>query len=122
MPVMCFGNGLQRRLLTRSIQQNVMKIFFILASSHQVAFSVLLYIVTEITKLLGRGKSQYRISTKTGKEHGDIIKNYPQAHVGEHAVEVQLPFLQYKLGTKFQIVPIILGLTIRQNARNWPKY
>lgn len=34
---------------------------------------------------------------------------YPEAHRTEHDIEVQLPFLQYHMKTKFQIVPIIIG-------------
>lgn len=32
------------------------------------------------------------------------------AHVEEHSVEVQLPFLQYIFGNKFKLVPIVLAL------------
>ena len=32
------------------------------------------------------------------------------AHIEEHSIEVQLPFLQYLFGNKFKIVPIILAL------------
>ncbi len=35
---------------------------------------------------------------------------YPEeAHLAEHSLEVQLPFLQVKLGNTFQLVPVILG-------------
>jgi hypothetical protein len=33
----------------------------------------------------------------------------PQAHTTEHSLEVQLPFLQYKMQHPFQIVPIVIG-------------
>jgi len=33
----------------------------------------------------------------------------PEAHVREHSIEVELPFLQYRLKHKFRIVPIIIG-------------
>ncbi|MEZ0393945.1 MAG: AmmeMemoRadiSam system protein B [Desulfurococcaceae archaeon] len=32
------------------------------------------------------------------------------AHVEEHSVEVQLPFLQYIFGTGFRVVPLVVGL------------
>lgn len=37
-----------------------------------------------------------------------LIKDHFDAHQYEHSLEVQLPFLQYKLGMDFQLVPIIL--------------
>ncbi len=45
----------------------------------------------------------------------DLIKKHQvflfkeEAHVYEHTLEVQLPFLTYKLGTDFKIIPIIIG-------------
>jgi AmmeMemoRadiSam system protein B len=38
----------------------------------------------------------------------DRLNYYPQAHAQEHALEVQLPFLQRALGS-FQLVPIVMG-------------
>lgn len=40
--------------------------------------------------------------------NSDIIKDDPAAHLLEHSVEVQLPFLQYIFGEKFSFVPIIV--------------
>jgi MEMO1 family protein len=46
---------------------------------------------------------------------GDLIKNnqefsyHPDAHKQEHSLEVQLPFLQYRLRKYFKIVPVIIG-------------
>ena len=39
----------------------------------------------------------------------EIIIEKTEAHELEHSLEVQLPFLQYKLGNKFKLVPIIVG-------------
>ncbi len=44
------------------------------------------------------------------------IKFTPAAHSREHAVEVQLPFLQYVLG-KFKLVPIIMGNSSPENCQ-----
>ena len=38
----------------------------------------------------------------------NIIDLDDQAHLYEHSVEVQLPFLQYVLGTRFEFVPICM--------------
>ncbi len=43
------------------------------------------------------------------------------AHVEEHSVEVQLPFLQYMFGDKIRIVPIVLGLHTPEVARDMSK-
>jgi AmmeMemoRadiSam system protein B len=46
------------------------------------------------------------IASSLGVERDSI------AHIGEHAIEVQLPFLQFRFGSGFSIVPI----TIAENA------
>ncbi len=40
------------------------------------------------------------------KLDGDLVDNV-SAHLGEHSVEVQLPFLQYVYGAGFRLVPIV---------------
>ena len=42
------------------------------------------------------------------KEESSLIQYVPQAHAEEHALEVQLPFLQATLGP-FNLVPIVIG-------------
>jgi MEMO1 family protein len=39
----------------------------------------------------------------------DVFSFYPEAHSDEHSVEVQLPFLRYKLGKSFKLVPVVIG-------------
>jgi MEMO1 family protein len=39
----------------------------------------------------------------------DLFMLYSEAHEYEHSLEVQLPFLQYKLPHDFSIVPIVMG-------------
>jgi MEMO1 family protein len=41
---------------------------------------------------------------------GDLIQSDPRAHSGEHAIEVQVPFLQTVLHD-FKIVPVIQGMS-----------
>ncbi len=38
-----------------------------------------------------------------------LVQECPDAHRGEHALEVQIPFLQYMLGQEFSFVPISVG-------------
>lgn len=40
--------------------------------------------------------------------NGGNLRDYPQAHLQEHSVEIQLPFLQVVLGS-FSFVPIVMG-------------
>ena len=44
-------------------------------------------------------------------ENCDIILDAPEAHEGEHSLEVQLPFLQHLYNGKFAIVPIAIGMS-----------
>lgn len=44
------------------------------------------------------------------------VKNMPEAHNGEHAVEVQLPLLQYFLN-KFTLIPLVIGQNNLEQAR-----
>lgn len=41
-------------------------------------------------------------------KHTDKIKQAEPAHRKEHAIEVQIPFIQYHLGNDFQFVPITM--------------
>ena len=49
-----------------------------------------------------------------------LIKDLPQAHVREHSLEIQLPFLQVVLGD-FKLIPLVVGeqdeLTIKELGR-----
>lgn len=38
-----------------------------------------------------------------------VVKDLPEAHAQEHALEIQLPFLQVMLGNDFLLTPIIIG-------------
>ena len=82
---------------------------FVIGSSHHVAFD---------------GASVYRqghfetplglaiVNTDIGDSlisRNDVFNDRVDAHMAEHSVEVQLPFLQYRLKKPFSIVPIIIG-------------
>jgi len=45
-----------------------------------------------------------------------LLKCYTEAHLYEHSIEVQLPFLQYHMQTDFKIVPIIIGSSTSETA------
>lgn len=82
---------------------------FIIGPSHQKYFSgVSIYPKGSYMTPLG----EVAINEKTAAR---LIENYKfiyydiEADVGEHCLEVQLPFLQYSLKKEFQIIPLILG-------------
>ncbi len=70
-----------------------------------------------------------KVNTKLAHQ---LIEKYPfftfdpQAHLYEHTLEVQLPFLYYHLKHQFQIIPIIIGTndinTIKQIAHALEPY
>lgn len=82
---------------------------FILASSHRVSFDgASIYTRGNYRTPLGKVKVNIGLAKKLVSEYG-IFTGNPDAHIYEHSLEVQLPFLQYRLGEDIQIVPIILG-------------
>ncbi|MGQ9654657.1 MAG: AmmeMemoRadiSam system protein B [Thermodesulfobacteriota bacterium] len=50
-------------------------------------------------------------------EHRSLVQEIPEAHGPEHALEVQLPFLQVALGQGWRLVPLIIGTQDLQTAR-----
>jgi len=82
---------------------------FVLASSHRYSFNGAAVFTTGNYKTpLGELKVDTQLA-------GDLVKSselfieHVDAHENEHSIEVQLPFLQHKLGNNFLLVPIILG-------------
>jgi len=81
----------------------------VIASSHRVSFDgASIYSKGDYITPLGRVKVNKDLSQKLINEH-NCFNSLPHAHSQEHSLEVQLPFLQYKLGEKLQIVPIVIG-------------
>ena len=82
---------------------------FVLASSHQYSFSgASVYCDGNYETPFG----EIKVDTKLANNLSDtssIFSNKPEVHQNEHSLEVQLPFLQYKLGGNFQLIPIVLG-------------
>ena len=82
---------------------------FVLTSSHRYSFNgAAVYCNGNYQTPLG----EITVDTHFSKE---LVKNsewfleHSEAHEKEHSLEVQLPFLQHKLGNNFLLVPIILG-------------
>lgn len=87
----------------------VYKRVFVLASSHQYHFKgAAVYSSGNYETPLGEIKTDLKLA-KQLISSSSIFTDKPEAHEKEHSLEVQLPFLQSKLETNFQLVPIILG-------------
>ncbi|MGA2625359.1 MAG: AmmeMemoRadiSam system protein B [Bacteroidota bacterium] len=83
---------------------------FVLGPSHHVGFEgASIYTEGNFITPLGTVK----VNTELGKQ---LVSKYPffssrtDAHAAEHSVEVQIPFLQFRMKKSFQIVPIVVGI------------
>ncbi len=82
---------------------------FIIGSSHHVLFKgASVYNMGDYITPLGKVKVNRELASKLIDENEIFVFN-PDAHNNEHSLEVQLPFLQYKMNKEFQIVPIVTG-------------
>lgn len=82
---------------------------FILASSHRMSFEgASIYNKGDYITPLGKVKVNLDLANKLLKEYS-VFNSKSEAHIHEHSLEVQLPFLQYKLKNEFRIIPIIVG-------------
>ena len=91
------------------IPENVVyKRVFVLASSHRYSFNGAAVFFSDYKTPLGEIKVDTQLSEKLIKASDFFVENN-EAHKNEHSLEVQLPFLQHKLGSNFLLVPLILG-------------
>ena len=82
---------------------------FVIASSHRTLFKgASIYNQGDYVTPLGNVKVNRDLANKLIEEN-KIFSFNPEAHSAEHSLEVQLPFLQYKMRKDFQIVPIVTG-------------
>ena len=82
---------------------------FVLASSHSYRFGgAAVYGTANYQTPLGKIKVDKKVAEKL-IQSSPVFMNKPEAHENEHSLEVQLPFLQHKLGNGFLLVPIIIG-------------
>ncbi|MCK4465707.1 MAG: AmmeMemoRadiSam system protein B, partial [Bacteroidales bacterium] len=82
---------------------------FLLGTSHRTYFEgASIYNRGHYVTPLGTVKVDIPLATKLIKDF-NCFTFRPDAHYAEHSLEVQLPFLQYKLKQDFEIIPIILG-------------
>ncbi len=82
---------------------------FIIASSHRVLFNgASIYNQGDYITPFGKVKVNREFANKLISENEVFVFN-PEAHSEEHSLEVQLPFLQYKMKKDFQVIPIVTG-------------
>ncbi len=82
---------------------------FVVGSSHHLAFDgASIYCRGNFITPLGT----VPVNTELAKAliaKNSVFSDRIDAHANEHSLEVQLPFLQFKLKNNFKIVPIVLG-------------
>ncbi len=90
---------------------------FVLAPSHQFHFNgASAYESGNYSTPLG----EIEVDTETSallNKRSPVFHQNRQAHLPEHSLEVQLPFLQYKLKDSFRLVPIITGSNTAADCR-----
>ncbi len=100
-------------------------IFLIGTSHHTYLKGASIYAGGDYIMPFGKIKVNRDIALELIEKY-DFFTFDPKAHLYEHSLEVQLPFLYYKLKQSFQIIPIIIGTynvdTIRKIARALEPY
>lgn len=82
---------------------------FVLASSHRYSFGgAAVFCRGNYETPLGEIETDTKLAESLSENH-DWFFDHPEAHENEHSLEVQLPFLQHKLGSGFLLVPVIMG-------------
>jgi AmmeMemoRadiSam system protein B len=87
----------------------------IVGPAHQTAFEGI-----SISKddAYGTPLGEIEVDTEFAKKligTGDLFRHFEDAHLGEHAIEVQVPFIQFIL-PKAKIVPVLFGEQNLENA------
>jgi len=90
---------------------------FIIASSHQEQFNgASVFPGGNYVTPLGKARINREIAAALMADNKSVIF-YEKAHEREHAIEVQIPFIQYRFGD-IPIVPILMGSSSISGARD----
>jgi len=107
-----FSGGVAASGYNQLNPDQVYKRVFILASSHRFSFGkASVYTQGDYITPLGRVPVDTEAANELIRNSG-AFTDYPEAHITEHSIEVQLPFLQSRLKYPFKIVPIVLGTQV----------
>jgi MEMO1 family protein len=91
---------------------------FILGSSHRANYDgASIFNSGDFITPLGKVKVNRVLANELLKANPGVLRAYPEAHMQEHSLEVQLPFLQYLYHSEMQIVPILLGTQNDQTCK-----
>ncbi len=92
-------------------KEKKIKNVFVIGSSHVMAFDgASVYNTGDYLTPLGRMPVNREIADKLKNENR--VFDFPtNAHLQEHSIEVQVPFIQYYFTSKPSLVPIIIGTT-----------
>ncbi|HCV43255.1 MAG TPA: TIGR00296 family protein [Bacteroidetes bacterium] len=89
---------------------------FVIGPSHHVGFEgASVYASGDYVTPLGKVKVNKELAKQLIKS-STVFTSRTDAHVSEHSVEVQLPFLQYVLKKDFRIVPIVIGANVPETC------
>jgi len=101
-----------------SISENaVFRNIFIIGSSHIMAFEgASVYNTGDYITPLGRMKVNTDIANKL-KNENPLFRFPTTAHLEDHCIEVQVPFIQYYFTHETQIVPIIIGTNDKSSIK-----
>jgi AmmeMemoRadiSam system protein B/AmmeMemoRadiSam system protein A len=101
--------------------KNRYKRILILASSHRFSFKgAAVFASGNYSTPLGEINVDTRFAIDLlGKS--DLFFEHNEAHETEHSIEVQLPFLQHRLGRDFVLVPLLLGTHNAETCRKISK-
>jgi AmmeMemoRadiSam system protein B/AmmeMemoRadiSam system protein A len=93
------------------------KDIFIIGSSHRTAFDgASIYNLGNFKTPLGIVPVDIELATQLIAGH-KCFNSRTDAHLYEHCLEVQLPFLQYRLKNEFKIIPIVIATQNPQTCR-----
>jgi AmmeMemoRadiSam system protein B/AmmeMemoRadiSam system protein A len=86
---------------------------FLIGSSHHLSFDgASIYTKGNFSTPLGIVPVNLELARKLATSYGCFTER-TDAHIAEHSLEVQLPFLQYRLKNPYRIIPIVIA---SQNA------
>ncbi len=88
--------------------KNFSRIFVIGTSHHVLLNGASIYNRGNYQTPMGTVSVDVELANKLIEENR-LIKYVPEAHEKEHSLEVQLPFLQYRLNKPFKIIPMVIG-------------
>jgi len=109
-------SGLTAAYGYKTLEQRILETAVIIAPSHFEFFETIsVYPGKCYTTPFGEMEIDVQLRSELLKENS-LVMNNEIGHRKEHAIEVQLPFLQLLFGNRIKILPIIIGNQTRENC------